>query len=408
MSDKSNMTVYRIMKTIANAVANLIFKRKYLRNEVLGKSGAMVIIGNHQAALDFTTAVSITKRHITFVVSDSFYNTLPFKKCMGAVGVIPKQQFQTTLTEISKMRSTVKHGGILMFYPAGLMSEDGLSTPIPHNTYKFLQYLDADVYAARNVGTYFVTPKWSKKIRPGRTLTDVYKIIGKEELADLTEEEIKKRVDSALLFDAYREQEKHMIKYRGCDNIEGLENVLYVCPHCKREFTMRVKNKNTIYCTECGFAHTSDKYGFLHNSGNCGEEIRYVSDWSRMIYKKVGEMIEDGALDTLSAKTEIHMIAYEKKKYVKVGSGTITLTPEKFILEGTIKGEETTVEVSLNTFASIPFKPGSRIEIQCGKLSYRCVLEDGRLAAKFVNMVENYHERIIEDERKQEQEKILK
>lgn len=390
---KNNMLVYRTMKFLANCVSKALFKRKYLRNDVKGKDGAMVVIGNHQAALDFTNLVSMTKRHITFVVSDSFYNTLPFRKSMERIGVIPKQQFQTGMHEICQMLSATKRDEILMFYPAGLMSANGLSTPIPTHTYKFLQHLGADVYAARTVGTYFVTPKWSDKVRPGRTYMDIYKIIDKDELQGMTEEEIKERVDGALLFDAYREQEKYMIKYRSGDNIEGLENVLYVCPHCKKEFTVKVKNKNTIYCTECGFAHTSDKYGFLHNSGNIGDEIRYVSDWSKMIYKQVGEMIDRGEITEMSAKTKIQTIAYEKKKYVDSGSGTITITPDKFILDGEINGEDTKIEVPLTPFASIPFKPGCRIEIQQNKTSYRCVLDDGRLATKMVNVVENYYER---------------
>ncbi len=395
------MFVYKIMKALAGCIANVVFQRKYLRNEVKDKDGAMVIIGNHEAALDFATVVGATKRHMTFVVSDSFYNTLPFRKWMEMVGVIPKQQFQTTITEICKMRSTIKRGDILMFYPAGLMSEDGLSTPFPAQSYKFLQYLGADVYAARTAGTYFCTPKWSKKIRPGRTYMDIYKIIDKDELQELTEEQIKERVDGALLFDAYREQEKHMVKYLGGDNVEGLESVLYICPHCNAEFTIKVKNKNTLYCTECGFAHNSDKYGFLHNSGNVGDEIRYVSDWSSIIHKRVGEMIDSGEIVDISAKTKIQTIAYEKKKYVDVGYGTITVTPEKFILEGEINGKETKIEVPLNSFASIPFKPGCRIEIQHNKTSYRCVLDDGKLATKIVNVVETYYERIQEASKKE-------
>ena len=100
-----------------------------------------------------------------------------------------------------------------------------------------------------------------------------------------------KNKDGALLFDAYREQEKLMVKYRGASNIEGLQNVLYICPHCGKEFTVRVKNKSTLYCTECGFAHTSDAYGFLHNTGGVGDEIRYVSDWSRTVYERTSTAV---------------------------------------------------------------------------------------------------------------------
>ena len=124
-------------------------------------------------------------------------------------------------------------------------------------------------------------------MRRGRTYLDVFKLIDKNELKDMTTEQIRNKVSEALFFDAYREQETNMIKYKGGDNIEGLENVLYICPNCKEEFTLNIKNKNTIYCSKCGFAHTSDEYGFLHNSGGIGEEIRYVSDWSRFVEAKI-------------------------------------------------------------------------------------------------------------------------
>ncbi|MBO5714777.1 MAG: 1-acyl-sn-glycerol-3-phosphate acyltransferase [Clostridia bacterium] len=389
---KPNMTVYRIMQGLSGIVAKVVFRRKFLRNEINDKKGPMVIIGNHEAALDFTTIVGATKEPITFVVSDSFYNTLPFRKAMKMIGVIPKQQFQTTIKEISLMRSAIKHDDILMFFPAGLMSDDGLSTPIPSSTYAFLQWLGADVYVARVSGTYFCTPKWSSKIRPGRTYTDIYKLIDKDELPLMTEQQIKEKVKEALTFDTYKEQEELKIKYLGASNVKGLENVLYICPNCKQEFTIRAKKKHTLYCTECGFAHKSDKYGFLHNVGSVGEEIRYVSDWSRMIHDQVKEDMESGKLTKLYSKATIQTIDYKKKKYVTVGRAHVTLTPEKFIISGPINCKYQHLEIPISHFASLPFKPGCRIEVQHGKTTYRCLLDDCKLATKFVDMVRIYYE----------------
>lgn len=391
-SKKINMGTYRLAQFLSGIVSKVIFKRKYLRNEIKDKKGPMVIVGNHEAALDFTNLIGATKEHITFVVSDSFYNTLPFKKAMDQIGVITKQQFQTSVKEISLMKNTIKHDGILMFYPSGLMSEDGLSTPTPCSTYAFLQWLDADVYAARVTGTYFCTPKWSGKIRPGRTYIDIYKIIDKNDLPNMSVEDIKKVVDAALSFDAYREQEKHLIKYSGGQNIEGLENVLYMCPNCKNEFTIKAKDKSTLYCTECGFEHSADKYGFLHNTGIPHRDIRYPSDWSRLIHEQVKADIESGDLTELSANATIQTINHKKKKYTDVGYAKITLTSEKFIIEGAINCEKTRLEVPISCFASLPFKPGCRFEIQHNKTTYRCVLDDGKLAMKFVNMVKVFYE----------------
>lgn len=393
------MLVYRVAQAISGALSSVVFKRKFIRNELKNIEGPAVVIGNHQAALDFTTLIGATKRPITFVVSYSFYNTLPIRSLMDKIGVIPKQQFQTTIKEIVQMKTAVKDGKILMLYPAGLMCEDGLSTPIPCSTYAFLKRLDADVYVARTAGTYFCTPKWSAKIRPGRTYMDIYKLITKEELAVLSPEEIEVSVKNALLFDAYREQEQALVKYRGADNVQGLENVLYICPHCKKEFTIQVKNKKTLYCTECGFEHTSDEYGFLHNSGKVGEEIRYVSDWARFISDEVENGIKNGLITEISADATVQTINLKKKKYLDVGRAKITLNSKKFIIDGTINGESAYIEVPIATFSSIPFKPGCRFEIQHNKCSYRCVLDDGKLAQKFVNIVKKYYE-LNEIERK--------
>ena len=388
-----NNTIYGVVRFVSSIAAKVIFKRKYVRNELKGKKGPIVLLGNHEAALDYTTVIGATKEHITFVISDSFYNTLPIKNIMHKVGVIPKQQFQTTLREIAAMHNTVKKDGILMFYPAGLMTENGLPTPVPAATYKFLRKLDSDIYIAKISGSYFCTPKWSSKMRRGRTYLDVYKLIDKAELKDMSSEQIQSKVEEALFFDAYREQEDNMVKYKGGDNIEGLENVLYICPNCKEEFSLEVKNKNTIFCSKCGFAHTSDAYGFLHNTGSVGEEIRYVSDWSRFVSSQIKADIESGKLTSLHDHATVQTIDYDKKKYVDVGHADITLTPDKFIIDGVIKGEVQRLEVPTATFASLPFKPGKRIEIQNGKTSYRCVLDNGRLATKFVDMVKIYYQK---------------
>ena len=96
-TNKSSVKAYRLAQFLSSIIAKVIFRRKYIRNEIKDKKGPMVIVCNHQAALDFTTLIGATKEMQTFVVSDSFYNTLPFKKGMNKIGVIPKQQFQTSI-----------------------------------------------------------------------------------------------------------------------------------------------------------------------------------------------------------------------------------------------------------------------------------------------------------------------
>ena len=155
MVHKQNKFYYRLTQFLSGIVSRTLFRRKVLRNELKGKKGPLVVIANHEAALDFTNLIGLTKEQMVFVISNSFYNSLPFKKIMDKIGVIPKQQFQTTLANMRRMKQVIDEEGILVIYPAGLMSDDGTSTPIPAATYSFLKWIKADIYMAYKAFSVF-------------------------------------------------------------------------------------------------------------------------------------------------------------------------------------------------------------------------------------------------------------
>ena len=286
----------------------------------------------------------------------------------------------------------IQAGEPVVIYPAGLMCEDGLSTPIPAATYKLFKWLGVDVYMAKTCGTYFAMPKWTSGFRPGKTTLDIYKLFSKEELETMDMETLRQKTEEALLFDAYREQEQLLVKYKKGSDLQGLENVLYACPHCGSEFSVTVKEGNSLYCESCGYSQRSDEFGFLHKASEHGQEIRYVSDWSKHIFSKLKEKLSKGENTVLSAKTAIHMVDPQKKKYVPVGDGILTLSPERFLIEGTLKGKEISLTIPIAAFPTLPFSPGKHMEIQDGQTIYRCVLEDGRTVMKFINMVKAFHQ----------------
>lgn len=390
--NKPSALHYKFAQIVSWFVANFIFRRKFIRNEIKDKKGPFVVIANHEAVLDFVNLIGATKRPMSFVISSAFFNTLPLKKFMTKMGVIPKAQFQTSMKDLRQMVSVIKNEGSIAIYPAGLMCEDGLSTPIPQATYKFLKLLNVDVYVAKTTGTYFVMPKWAEGISPGRTYMDIYKLFSKEELAEADEATIKVKTDEALLFDAYREQEQYLAKYKSNRVLSGLENVLYMCPYCKTEFSMQVKDKNVLQCSECGLTYSSDIYGFLHKESCFGPDMRYVSDWSRLIHEDMKSKIEEGLVQSFTAKTKIRMINFEKNKFIEVGSGTISLSTEELRIDGIVKEETINLAIPTAHFPTLPFKPGKHLDIQHNSDIYRCVLEDGRLAMKFIHMIKSIHE----------------
>lgn len=388
---KPNAFVYGVARVVGWLVAKLLFHLQIGRNDIKNKEGAYLVIANHQCALDFANLICATKRPMTFVLSKSFFNTLPITGILKKLGVIPKQQFQTTVSDMKNMKAVVEAGQPLAIYPAGLMCEDGLSTPVPKATYKFLKWMNVDVYMARTEGTYFVMPKWSKKLRPGKTTLDITLLFTKEELASLRLEEIKTRTEAVLLYDAYREQERNPRRYANCNDIRGLETVLYLCPNCGKEHTMTVTEKSVITCTACGFSQKMDAYGFFH-CADAEKEIRYVSDWSRMIYRDMEKQLEADHTMELSAEVFFRVVDTHRHKMVDAGEGTILLKRGSITLSGNIRGQETVLEVPIQGIPALPFSPGKHLEVQHGEDIYRCVFKDEKPVMKFINLLKNLYE----------------
>ena len=384
---------YRMAQAAAFVMSKYLFKKRYIRNELRHAKGPAIVLCNHEAALDFVNVLGAANQPINFVVSNSFYSSLPFKRGMDRLKVIPKQQFQTSMHELSRMREIIDSGGILGIYPAGLMCEDGIGTPIPAATYRFIQWFKADIYIARSYGSYFVKPKWAKKVRRGRTYIDIYKLVDKEELHKLSADEFKNMAERALSFDAYREQDELRLKYKGCECIEGLEDVLYLCPNCGGEFTVKATSRDTLSCTACSYAERSDRYGMLEKVSEVGEGIRYVSDWARKIRARVMDELNSGTALPITLPSTLHAINKKTSKFEEVGRVTFTLTEDKIILDGTAYGEPLLREVSVTPFASVPFKAGVFLEVQNGEEIWRILPDDGRQVMRTVNFIKAIYER---------------
>lgn len=392
MYQKPSRIHYRFAQAVCWLVSKIIYRNKVLRNEIKDQDGPFVVIANHQTALDFVNLICATARPMSFVISRSFFTTLPIKGYLNKMGVIPKQQFQTTVKDMKQMKSVIDNGQPLVIYPAGLMCEDGLSTPIPSATYKFLKWLSVDVYVARSYGSYFVMPKWTGGLRPGRTYIDIYKLFSKEELQTISMDRLKSATDEALLFDAYREQEQYLSKYINNDKLSGLENVLYKCPYCGSEYSIVSQPANALTCTECGYTEVSDSYALLHNEKCIGPEIRYVSDWSQWIFQELKTAVQQEPGYSLSANTKFQLVNNKASKFVDAGDGELKLSASGFELSGTLSGQPFQLTVPVGGIPTLPFSPGKYLEIQNGMDIYRCMLENGRLVMKFINLVKIFYE----------------
>ena len=381
---RPNGFLYGIVRLVSKLACKLLFPLKVGRNELTGTSGRRILICNHEAAIDFLPVYATVNERCSMVASNSIVMSIPVVAPLAKrAGVICKNQFQTTITDMRAMKRVVDGEGLLVLFPAGMMTESGTSTPIPRATAKALKWLDADVYVGKVGGTYLTGPKWSKVSRKGEITLDIYKLASREEFSALSIEQAEALVDEHLAFDAYRANEVNRIAYKNGDNVEGLEQVLFRCPGCGEDFTVRAEG-NRLFCTECGFGLESDRYGLLHAPDGGEPMFRYPSDWYAKIEGEIGALVAADPGYEFFTMADVYKINPKKHRYEKAGRAAVTMTFERFVLDGELFGEEFYQEIPTAPFPILPFQPGKRFEIQVGRDIFRICPDDGRVVMQWI------------------------
>ena len=113
---KPRLFYYRTAQIAGKLVSKLIFRCQTLRNEIKDAKGPFVVIANHQSMLDFVNLIGATRRPMSFVISKSFFRSLPLTGFMEKMGVIPKQQFQTAPHDLKQMKAVIGAGEPVVIY----------------------------------------------------------------------------------------------------------------------------------------------------------------------------------------------------------------------------------------------------------------------------------------------------
>lgn len=381
---KPNPLYYGILRAVSKLACRLYYPTEVLQNDLKGKSGRCVILANHESDIDFLTAFATLPKNTHVVASNSIMRSMPIYPLALKCGIIPKNQFQTNASHMRKMKAVLEHDEPLLLYPAGLMTESGVSTPIPKATGKVIKWFHSDVYIAKVSGTYLTKPKWGKVRRKGKITMRIYQLVTKEQLASLSVAEADTLIEQHLSFDAYRENEQKNLAFVNGDNVEGLEYVLYQCPACGAEYTVQAENGTRLNCSACGYSVTADRYGLFHAENGSKTIFRYPSDWHAYIERNVFERISAEPDFRMQTAGELFQIDDRKHRYVPVGLVTVTLTLDRFILEGTANDRPFYKEIPTDPFPILPFHPGKQFEIQCGEEIFRIRPDDGRIVMKWI------------------------
>ncbi|MBE7086761.1 MAG: hypothetical protein E7369_00490 [Clostridiales bacterium] len=355
-------------------------KLKYTEKVKL-KSPSIVLL-NHQTFFDFMFASKALKgNNVHFMIARLYFYKKLFANAVKSCGHFPKSMFTSDVENVKNCLTVLKNGGILGFMPEARLSTVGRFEDIQESTIKFIKKMGVPVYTLRFNGNYFVRPKWSKDFRKGGiSEVEVFEVATPEQLKDMTDLELRERVETALYYDSFKWLEtKPNIHYKSKTIAEGLENVLFRCPSCGKELTIKT-DKNRVYCSECNLSATlNDRYSFDNQKPFSNFADWY--DWQKKVYES--EILSTPDY-TLSEHVKLFHGCRNGKTFVEeVGEGQCTFNLNGLTYKGTDNGVEVEKFFPMTIVYRLLFGAGENFEIYDGKQIYYFVPDDKRSCVKW-------------------------
>ena len=368
------------------------------KSSISGIKPPFLVVASHSCWLDYLiTGISMYPIRMNYVAAYNFFRDRFFKFLFNLMGVISKYQFTNDLTAVKKMKQVIDRGGVVSIFPNGCLSNDGRPGGFAvFGIAKLVRFLGVPVVAIKTDGGYLTRPRWTKRARHGRLEVRMSQILTAEDVKLLSEAEIYARVTGSIAFDDYKWQRERMIPYKGKRLAEGVEYVLFKCPKCRSEFTLRSK-RNRLYCTACGYAVRMNVYSFFEPESENTVFFDGIDKWYDYQKESVEIEIQNPAFK-LTAKTELRCAEPGKYGYQHLGSGTVSLTREAVTYTGTVAGELRELVLPMRNIIMVPYAAGEYIEISKGPDVNRFIFEDPRQQIKWVMAVRQIRDKYYEGE----------
>lgn len=315
--------------------------RFYTKKYKLPK-GPHLILFNHPTNMDPVFAGVAVNRPTYFIANEDLFNIPYVSKILNyLVAPIPKQKSVKDLSTIRTSLRVVKEGGNIGVSPEGNRTYSGKLNNIDFAITKFIKLLKIPVVLYTIKGGFGVNPRFAVNLRKGKIYGEIARIISKEEVLNLSEEELYKIVVETLDVD----DTKLGLKYKGEKLAEYLESAFYICPVCNEFHTLRTEG-NHLYCDHCNMSaeYTED---LLFKSTNERFKIKTVRDLATF----QDEFIRNYDFESLEFKDdEITLYKTNKgRSRDEILTGSISLDKDYLI----IKNEETEIKLKIEEIISL-------------------------------------------------------
>ncbi len=327
-----------------------------------------IVLSNHTTDYDCVLVGCSFKKQMYYVASEHIARWKHGYKLLNwALAPILRKKGTTAASAIIDILRKVRKGANVCMFAEGVRSWDGLSCPITSTTGGLVKAARCGLVTYRISGGYFSSPMWStKNTRRGYLHGEPVHVFTAEQIAAMSEDEVNRIIREDLYEDAYARQLEKPIKYKGKRLAESLENLLYICPSCGGEDTLRSKD-DRVFCTCCDLSFTYDVYGMLH-----GAPDTTVTALAARQRTMAEQRIEDG----------LSVTAKDARVYTVDGHTETTVAEGEFIMnaDGITCGE---LQVPLSDITELAMRGRRFLLFSFGKTYCEMTAPEGNNVYKF-------------------------
>ena len=327
----------RIFQGLIKFVFKIIFiinpNQKFNKNGIVLPDEPVLFLCNHQNNFDAIRLRVQNKRRIVFVAHDELYRNKFFKwVASNLIDTVCRGSGKNDIGYIKELFRAKKNGLSIGIYPEGGINYFNKSTPFDSGTAKLCKKLNMPIVLVSVNGGSFITPRWAKHKAKCVLEYNYQRLITKEEVENLSVEELDNEIKKYIFVNDYDWQRKNMVEIKRKDSAVHLERALFVCPNCKSLHTIST-SKNKILCSNCLSEIILDKFDFVQGAG----EIDDLVKWDEFQYSTLESIVKNKSTDEILLEyKDVTFNNTKIKEYFKKGNeiqGDLILYKDKIIFK---------------------------------------------------------------------------
>ena len=324
-----------ILVWIILAYYKVISHFKIKKIGVKGTKGPYLILQNHASFIDFGFVTAFLFPRTTSYVC-SIEEFVGKEWLLRSLGCIYKRKFTPDVNVVKHILYSLRNNNkSVTIYPEARFAFAGINEEGDLGSYaRLIKMCKVPVVLGIGKGNFIMSPQFAK--HPYKKLpirADFKLLFTKEQVKDLTQEEIEAVLRKEFVYDDFRYWQETGKKIKSKYRAKNLHKVLYQCAHCGKEFTMNSEG-NRLFCTECGHQWELTENGFLKAIE--GEtHFDHVPDWYRWERENVRKQVENGEY-SVKAKARLEHIVSSAKGFKALGTVDFTHDQNGFTLKGVL------------------------------------------------------------------------